>query len=966
VSIFAKDTLPKKIAEYMDAACAERELRDVHDLDPEVFETLYTKAFIDTNLDCHQQEFDDTLSGTTAITIFVRNKFLHVANVGDSRAIICSTSSSDSQKVLAEPLSIDQTPFRKDERERVKLCGARVLTIDMIEGIEPIHENWGTELGKEIDEIGDPPRLWNVTLDKPGTAFTRSIGDGCAEAIGVYAEPEHLVREIMEFDKYVVIASDGVFEFLTSQSVCDMVHSIKEPIDACRKVVRESYNLWLQYEIRTDDITMIALYLQNMKLEEEPAVDSGNMDEIGHESGKVVEGAMARENLKRTKRQTNSVALNAMIEHKPVRRNMSKAKRRIVMDNTRRMSAEVRYEEFDFEKYVSKKTDEDRDRLAELTQANFLFQHLIPEQLQKLYSVFTKVEVKAGDVIIKQGDQGDKFYVVDSGEYEVTVQAEDQTIHVVMVYNQGGSSFGELSLMYGKPRAATVTATSDGVIWALARPAFKAMLIRKISHTNLIRVLKKVEILKQLPVPQLQRLCDVLGERTFEDGVNICNQGEKGDQFFIIGSGEVSCTVSDTKTKAEKETMRLKENDYFGERSLLMDEARQFNVTCVGKTSVFILERASFLEVVGDLHELISRDQEKKNAMRQVQSTTTYRIAKHTIQGVSYDELDFQSWACRYDYGFLGVYVHKRAGSLAFQMYTVKAVSKQKAIDQQLDDQIVQDRDLLALLTRPSTFVPVILASFTDPKCVYSVYKGTVVCQLNQILSSVDDFDESASLFYASCVIMALEFLHDEGIMHRRVTPECVWVTAQGYAQLGDLGCAKEMTGQNQFTMCGDPSYLAPEQVMTRGHTHTVDFWSLGVLIYEMLTGDLPFGDSETPETELYKNISCHTYGGDIFEKCQNFAVISDDAVDIVRKLLHPTGGSRIGAGTKGVDEIKEHPWVAEMKWKDLTQGRIAAPHADQCSKKIQMNGNNELETQFVKESPEVAPDDCPEGLQNF
>jgi serine/threonine protein kinase len=381
---------------------------------------------------------------------------------------------------------------------------------------------------------------------------------------------------------------------------------------------------------------------------------------------------------------------------------------------------------------------------------------------------------------------------------------------------------------------------------------------------------------------------------------------------------------------------------------------------------VFILERSAFLEVVGDVHELITRDQEKKNAMRQVQSTTTYRIAKHTIQGVSYEELDFQSWACKYDYGFLGVYVHKRAGSLAFQMYTVKVVSKQKAIDQQIDDQVVQDRDLLALLTRPSTFVPVILASFTNAKCVFSVYKGTVVCQLSEILSTVEGFNEEASLFYAACVIMALEFLHDEGVMHRRVTPECVWVTSQGYAQLGDLGCAKEMTGQNQFTMCGDPSYLAPEQVMTRGHTHTVDFWSLGVLIYEMLTGDLPFGDSETAETELYKNISCHEYNKEIFEKCQNYAMISDTSIDLVNKLLHPEHGKRIGAGTKGVDEIKEHDWVKATKWKDLTQGRVAAPHAEYCSQKITKNASNDLEIKFVNESPEVGAEDCPEQLIAF
>ncbi|GMH65143.1 hypothetical protein TL16_g04126, partial [Triparma laevis f. inornata] len=258
-SIFAKNKLPYNFMEFVKETG-----KGVHDLTQQELEKISTSPtfYPPPHTQCHRAAFDDQLSGTTGITVLILGKYLYIANVGDSRAIICSQHEKETNKVLAEPLSIDQTPFRKDERERVKKCGAKVLTIDQIEGIEPIHENWGTELGKEIDEIGDPPRLWNVTLDKPGTAFTRSIGDACAEGIGVFAEPEHLTRELHELDKYVVIASDGVFEFLTSQTVCDMVHSFKDPLDACKKVVRESYNLWLQYEVRTDDITMIALYLE--------------------------------------------------------------------------------------------------------------------------------------------------------------------------------------------------------------------------------------------------------------------------------------------------------------------------------------------------------------------------------------------------------------------------------------------------------------------------------------------------------------------------------------------------------------------------------------------------------------------------------------------------------------------------------------------------------------------------------
>ena len=101
---------------------------------------------------------DDTLSGTTAISILFHGAdMMTVSNVGDSRAI--AGVKTEDGKIRAVPLSHDQTPYRKDERVRVKKSGARILSLDQIEGLEPIHENWGdVNLGEELDEGGDPPR----------------------------------------------------------------------------------------------------------------------------------------------------------------------------------------------------------------------------------------------------------------------------------------------------------------------------------------------------------------------------------------------------------------------------------------------------------------------------------------------------------------------------------------------------------------------------------------------------------------------------------------------------------------------------------------------------------------------------------------------------------------------------------------------------------------------------------------
>ena len=154
-----------------------------------IFSRIYFFAFIQL----HDSVIDDSLSGTTAISVLIIDDVMYCSNVGDSRAILISKEPSG--KSYITPLSDDQTPFRKDERERVKKFGARIMSMEQLEENAPIHENWGDlQQGDEIDENGDPPRVWSPYGDYPGTAFTRSIGDSIAKELGVSADPEIRVR----------------------------------------------------------------------------------------------------------------------------------------------------------------------------------------------------------------------------------------------------------------------------------------------------------------------------------------------------------------------------------------------------------------------------------------------------------------------------------------------------------------------------------------------------------------------------------------------------------------------------------------------------------------------------------------------------------------------------------------------------------------------------------------------------
>jgi serine/threonine protein phosphatase PrpC len=164
------------------------------------FEKAYSGAFSTIGKKIHDQEdFDDTMSGTTAITAFFRGTQVDIANIGDSRAIVGRRRRDD--KIYAHPLSMDQTPYRKDERERVKKAGAEVMSVDMLNGEVPFHENWGVNLGEQTDDSGDPPRVWVKGQQYPGCAFTRSIGDAVAEDIGVTPVPELSAIQLTERDE---------------------------------------------------------------------------------------------------------------------------------------------------------------------------------------------------------------------------------------------------------------------------------------------------------------------------------------------------------------------------------------------------------------------------------------------------------------------------------------------------------------------------------------------------------------------------------------------------------------------------------------------------------------------------------------------------------------------------------------------------------------------------------------------
>lgn len=543
---FTRTHLPALVERFIEKGKARANQPPNSDLSRDQTHAALTKAHVECNKHLHKNtHIDDSLSGTTAISAYIHGKRnrISIANVGDSRAVLGQEVTVQGAKSLkALPLSRDQTPYRKDERKRCRQTGARILSLDQLEGLEPIpDEESGSEgdlvLGEELDEGGDPPRIWSPNGDYPGTAFTRSVGDAMAEELGVFAEPELLTRELHPSDKIIVLASDGVFEFLTNQSVIDICAKFSDPLEACRAVVAESYELWLQYELRTDDITIICMFLDNV----DESVARRNSALGGSTRGP-----------KETAPDDDLDALLPVVE-RPVRKTMTKEKSKAV-EKLKKMGEMANLDvspdiDIDLKSMYTKKTESEKKRISDAIKASVMFRNITDEQREMVFGVMESVDVKKDTWIIKQGTTGDRFYIIDEGKFEVRIVPDGEeddgsgghTVHVYegSVERHAHPCFGELALMYSAPRSASIIAQSDGHLWALHRLAFRQVLAQsQDTRQELKKSLAKIPAFRKLDTNGIDQIAAAMDEATFGRGENIIEQGKGCNSFFVVATGQ--------------------------------------------------------------------------------------------------------------------------------------------------------------------------------------------------------------------------------------------------------------------------------------------------------------------------------------------------------------------------------------------------------------------------------------------
>ncbi|GBG31943.1 Protein kinase DC2 [Hondaea fermentalgiana] len=257
---------------------------------------------------------------------------------------------------------------------------------------------------------------------------------------------------------------------------------------------------------------------------------------------------------------------------------------------------------------------------------------------------------------------------------------------------------------------------------------------------------------------------------------------------------------------------------------------------------------------------------------------------------------------------------HEEDESKVSRVYAMKTLKKTEILRLKQVEHVKNEVLLLNELDHP--FIVNMTTFFQDESRIFMVLEYVPGGELFTYLRNEVSVQNSEANFFASQVVLAFGYLHHLGIAYRDLKPENLLITRTGYLKIADFGFAKKIKDRT-FTLCGTPEYLAPEIIQSKGHGCPVDWWALGVLIYEMLVGCPPF----------YAESSIGIYQRILHGVVDYPTYMDPNATALIKKLLQADLTKRIGCLKNGVLDITRSKWFSATDFKAIFEGRVQASY---------------------------------------
>lgn len=544
--------------------------------------------------------------------------------------------------------------------------------------------------------------------------------------------------------------------------------------------------------------------------------------------------------------------------------------------------------------------------------------------VETLANVMTPRVFSKGETLVTKGEIGDAFYLIQEGNVLCKDISVGDKIHPDTTLGPG-EYFGERALIMDEPRAANVVALTEGIAFRIDRETFEAVLgtmaelTRQAQDGELLSRIKPIEK-SGLDGRQLSMLSKLMTFTTYDTLDKIMVKGQKTKPLlYLLRRGKVELEYEDGTVH------EVEEGEHFGEETFKND-SRFKTASVIAPYTVTVLEccACSVLsytdaEPIIEIHRrqqekhasgyyrsgpsMLELTEEESNWMQIETEAELDDLKKHQILG----EGTFgQVWL-----------VSEELFDGSRQPYSLKIQSKHELANEGQINAVISEKNIMMTMNHP--FTSKLVKTFQDKDFVYMLLEFIPGGELFSVINASETYSlsEDHAKFYSLCIADALAYLHSGKYIFRDLKPENVMIDKQGYPILIDFGFAKYVP-EKTYTLCGTFSYLAPEVILTRGHDKAADNWTLGILIYVLLTGENPFYFDGMDQMSLFEAI-CQSN----FEPPAN---VSPEAVDLVTRLLVKDPSTRLGSLKRGDRDIWKHKWFDELDLRAMRIRELPAP----------------------------------------
>jgi len=355
------------------------------------------------------------------------------------------------------------------------------------------------------------------------------------------------------------------------------------------------------------------------------------------------------------------------------------------------------------------------------------------------------------------------------------------------------------------------------------------------------------------------------------------------------------------------------------------------------------------------LENILDWEEDAKSFLSDPSGTNTSQLtADSTSENVSEEfcptsvTLESLTWVATLGVGGFGRVELVTAGPNNNIPFALKKMKKSEIQDLKQQQHILNEKKIMQSCNSP--FIVELYQTFHDSKYLYMLMEPCLGGELWTVLRNNKRFSDSTARFYVACVILAFDYLHAKGVIYRDLKPENLLLDSSGYIKLTDFGFAKQLAVEEKaWTFCGTPEYVAPEIITNKSHDYRADIWSLGILVFELLTGAPPFTNKANP-AQVYPEIlkGMRAVG---FPSC-----ISASASEIIRQCCRLSASQR-----PSLSILKHFIWFAGFDWVRLVDRSLPPPKVPRISSSI--DSSNFDSYKVDSEEPE---EDFSEWAENF